>query len=162
MSSDATVRQKYKQTPIYDTMVDEHGIFSSYIDFFVFAACVGYSHNRCEMDNYEGDNEMLWMHFMDKDLYRATAASIAYQHHDDPDALIQPEVQLETLAKYAAGGAEILEQQFGEIAGDPTDAVFNFIQEYDEEEDNETRQTVLGEIMTSFDEEMLNIESSNA
>lgn len=152
--SSAPARQDYKQTGIYDQFVDEHGLFDSYQDLFVFAACVGYANDRCNTTDYEGDSEMLWMHFRNKDLYKAVSAAIAYQHHDDPEALLDTGMQLETMAMYAAGGASVLESEFGDIKGDPTDAVFNYIQDWDEQDDTRSRQTVLGEIMSSFDEEI--------
>ncbi|WP_076610480.1 hypothetical protein [Natronorubrum thiooxidans] len=133
-------------------MVDEHNVFNSYVDFFVFSACVGYAKDRCETQNYKGDSEMLWMHFSNKDLYRAVAAAIAYQHHNDSEALINPELQLKTLTMYAAGGADILEAEFGDIKGNPTNAVLNYIQDWDDQEDNESRQTLLAEIMADFEE----------
>lgn len=151
MSTSATVRQNYKQTAIYDQFVDEHGLFDSYQDLFVFAACVGYAKNRCVTTDFEGDGEMLWMHFTDKSLYQAVAASIAYQHHDDPQALLDTEMQLKTLAMYAAGGAELLEREFGDVKGDPTDAVLNFIREWNDQDDTERRDTLLGDIMSSFE-----------
>ena len=160
MGADATVRQNYKQSNIYIKLVDEYGIFDSYQDLFMFTACVGFAKDRCKTANYEGEKEMLWMHFSNKDLYRAVAAAIAYQHHDDPEALIKPEIQLETLAMYAAGGAEVLEAEFSEVDEDPTDAVLNYVQDWDEQEDTETRQTVLGEIMASFEQESAPEESS--
>lgn len=160
MSSSATVRQKYEQTEIYDQLVDEYGIFDSYVDMFVFAASIGYANDRCVITDYGGDEEMLWMHFSDKELYKAVAASIAYQHHDDPEALLDTEMQLETLTMYAAAGADILEKKFGDLKGDPTDAVLNYIQEWDQKDDTEARQTVLGEIMSSFDQNMQSTESA--
>lgn len=149
MSSGATVRVKYEQSDIYEQFVDNNDVFETYIDFFVFAASVGYANN--EWEDPGGDSEILWMHFTDKTLYKSVAAAIAYNHHNDPDALINPEVQLETLAKFAAGGTTILQEEFGDISGDPTDALLNYIQEYEDREDTESRQTVLENIMNSFD-----------
>lgn len=158
MSNTGKIRQYYTQPDLYDTLTAEHDIFDTKLDLFMFAACVGYAHDRCLTTGYEGtgDNqgEMLWMHFSDKDLYRAIAASIAYQHHADPSALVEPETQLETLAMYAAGGIDVLDTEFSDVKGDPTDAILSFVQDWDENEDTATRQTVLGEIMGSFDDEM--------
>lgn len=152
MSSDATVRVKYEKSDIYEQFVDEYEIFDTYIDFFVFAAAVGYADNRRE--EADGDNEMLWMHFTNKTLYKAVAAAIAYNHHDNPDALIDPEMQLKTLAKFAAGGTTILQEEFEDISGDPTDALLSHIQDREEQEETESRQTVLENIMNSFDSDM--------
>jgi hypothetical protein len=150
MASSTSIREKYEQTSIYEQLVDEHEIINGYVDMFVFAACVGYANERF-IRNYGGDGEMLWMHVSNKELYKAVAASIAYQHHNDPEALLDKELQLRTLAMYSAGGAELLESEFGDIKGDPTDAVLNYIQEWDEQNDTQRRDTLLGDIMSSFE-----------
>lgn len=152
MSSDATVRVNYEQTAVYEQFVDEHGVFKSYQDFFVFAAAVGYAYDK-KGDPGSG-NEMLWMHFTDKTLYKATAAAIAYNDMKTPEALINPEKQLNTLAKFQAGGTTILEEEFGDIEGDPTNALLNYIQEHQTAEDNEGTQTVIEKIVKSFDNDM--------
>lgn len=151
MSSSGNVRQNYEQGPIYEQFTEEHDLFKSKQDLFVFSACVGYANGECRMTDYTGEGEMLWMHFSNKPLYKAVAASIAYQHHDDPEALLEPEMQLETLAMYAAGGADLLDRKFGDIKGDPTDAVLNYIQEWEDQEPTKARQTVLDDIMESFE-----------
>jgi len=114
----ATTRQYYYRHDIYDRMVDEWEVFDSLVDFFVFAASVGYAvSDRPTVNTYtarevQGSTddgtrgEMLWMHFSDKQTYRAVAASIAYQHTGDSAALVEPETQLEVLARYAKAGAE--------------------------------------------------------
>jgi|APHM01.1.fsa_nt_gi hypothetical protein len=152
MASSTNIREKYEQTPVYDQFVDEYEIINGYVDMFIFAACVGYANERY-LRNYGGDSEMLWMHVSNKEIYKAVAASIAYQHHNDPEALLNKELQLETLAMYSAGGAELLENKFGDIKGDPTDAILNYIQEWDDQNDTKRRDTVLGEIMSSFESE---------
>lgn len=154
MSSSQT-RQKYKQTPIYDALVEEHGIFDNYIDCFVFAASVGYSEGRFEQDDYTGDGEMLWMHFSGRDLYRAAAASIAYQHTDDPATLTDPSKQLEVMAKYAAGGAAELEERYGDSKGTPREALLNDIQSQSSEEERGEQNDMLDRIARSFDNEIM-------
>jgi hypothetical protein len=152
MSSDATVRVNYEQTEVYEQFVDEYSVFSSYQDFFVFAAAVGYARNK--HDDPGSGNEMLWMHFTNKTLYKATAAAIAYNHLKTPEALIDPEKQLDTLARFQAGGVKILEEEFGDIEGDPTNALLNYIQDERSEEDDEGTQTVIEQIVQSFDDDM--------
>lgn len=153
--SDSKVRQKYKRTPIYDAMVDEHDIFENYIDCFVFFATLGYDRGRYDATDYTGDGEMLWMHFGSRDLYRATAAAIAYQHTDDPQALVRPETQLEVMAKYAAGGAAIAAEEFGDVAGDPPDALLNFVRSNRDTDSADERDSTLDEIVAAFDDDIL-------
>jgi len=147
-------RQTYKQSEIYETLVDEHDIFDNYIDCFVFAATVGYHEGRIETENYEGDAEMLWMHFSSHDLYRAAAASIAYQHTKNPEALTNPELQLKVLAKFAAGGAEILEEKFGDVKGTSREGILNYIKSHSSEEERGRENEMLKEIARSFDDQM--------
>jgi hypothetical protein len=148
-------RQKYKQTDIYHKLVDEHDIFDNYIDCFVFAASVGYSEGRYDPDDYTGDGEMLWMHFGSQDLYRAAAASIAYQHTDDPASLTDPSKQLEVMAKFASGGADILEDKFGDTKGTPREGLLNYIQTQSSDDEQGGTNEMLERIARSFDDELL-------
>lgn len=153
MSSQA--RQYYNQTAIYDTLVDEHEIFEAPMDCFVFAACVGFAEGRHESEDYTGDGEILWMHFGSRDLFRAAAAAIAYQHTDDPTALTDPSTQLEVMAQYAAGGAAFLEEKFGDAKGTPREGLLTYIQSETSEDERDDQNEMLEQIARSFDEEML-------
>ena len=152
---DATVRQNYRKGEIYNHLVDEHGVFKSYIDLFMFSACLGYSRGEIDKEGYEGDEdtrgEMLWMHFTDKDIYRATAASIAFQETGDPESLMDASKQLEIMAKYASGGADILEDEFGDSAGTPRDAILNMIQSEQTAEERQENTGTLRELEEAFD-----------
>lgn len=137
-------------------MVDEWSLFNTYVDFFVFAASVGYATvDRTtaagyDESDYQGEGEMLWMHLSDKPTYRAVAASIAYQHTSDPDALVDPKVQLEVLARYAKAGVERLNREFGESASTPRDGLLSFI-ENEQPDGNSSPDDLLGDIVASFD-----------
>lgn len=120
------VRVTYEKTAIYEKLVDEHGVFNSYTDFFVFAAALGYNKQRRKSDA-GGDSEMLWMNVSNTDLYRSVAQAIAYQETGDTDVLSDLKRQLEILQKYAAGGAEIMAERFGD--DDPTEDVVRFLVE---------------------------------
>lgn len=102
---------------------------------------------------------MLWMHVGNKDLYRAVAAAIAYQDTGDPESLIDPEVQLSTLNQYAAGGAEIAEREFGDISGDPTDAVLSYIQTNHDPTTQSEQDSIMDEIKSSFNSDTIDTES---
>jgi len=154
--SKTSTRVKYEKTDIYESLVDEYDIFDSYVDFFMFAASLGYSENNPERENYEGENEMLWMHVQNKELYQVVAAAIAYQDTDDPQALVDPEIQLPILAQYAAGGAEKAAEEFGDVAGDPTDAVVNFLQDEHSESTQDEEEDILNQIRNGFDETVFN------
>lgn len=147
-------RQSYKQSPIYEKLVDDHDIFPNNIDCFVFAASVGYSENRYDPDDYTGDGEMLWMHFSSRDLYRAAAAAIAYQHTGDPEALTDPDTQLEVMAQYAAGGAMFLEEKFGEMKETSRDGLLNYIQSHSSPDERTEENEMIKKIAQSFDQSM--------
>ncbi len=127
----ANVRTNYRKTEIYDRLVDDEGIFDSYVDLFIFAACRAYAEGERHQDNYKGDAEMLWMHFGSKDLNRAAAACIAYQTTNDPSSLMDHEEQLDILAQYASAGADILEEDYGEVKGSPLNSLANDVKQFE-------------------------------
>lgn len=127
------VRTNYRKTGIYDRLVDEEGIFNSYMDLFVFAACRAYAEGERHTEDYQGEAEMLWMHFGNKDFYRAAAACIAYQTTEDAGALMDNERQLEIMAQYASAGADILEDEYGPVKGSPLNSLLNDVRSYEPE-----------------------------
>jgi dnd system-associated protein 4 len=158
--SDSTIRQYYHRHELYDKMVDDWDLFNTYVDFFVFAASVGYATvDRTTAAAYDeseftGDGEMLWMHLSNKQTYRAVAASIAYQHTGDPEALVSPKIQLEVLARYAKAGVERLAREFGDSATTPRDGLLSFIE--NEQPSGEAEdEDLLGAIVDSFDQNMI-------
>ncbi|MFB6197808.1 MAG: hypothetical protein ABEI52_05990, partial [Halobacteriaceae archaeon] len=62
------------------------------------------------------------------------------------------EEQIEKLTQYAAGGLEIAEEEFGRTAGDPTDAIVNYIKS---KRETDTYQGTLGEIVKEFNDSIL-------
>lgn len=158
MSSNSSIRVTHKRTPIWETLVEEYGVFDKYTELFVFAACVGYSNDRYESD-YSGESEMLWMHVGNRDLFKAVSAAIAYQHTGDPEALVKPSMQLEIMAQYAVGGAEVLNAEIGSVKGDPTDAVLNFVQDQHDPDREAHQQTELDKILEAFEDDMMETEA---
>ncbi|MBV0926228.1 hypothetical protein KTS45_18635 [Halomicroarcula limicola] len=158
---ESTIRQNYYRHSLYDKMVEEWDLFNTYVDLFVFAGCVGYATiDRTTAAGYdtseyagEGNTqgEMLWMHLANKTTYRAVAASIAYQHTGDPEALVDPQLQLEVLARYARAGIDRLETEFGESASTPRDGLISFIENEQPNGDSQ-QEDILGTIAASFDE----------
>ena len=165
--STATTRQYYHRHEIYEKMVNDWEIFDSLIDFFVFSASVGYAvSDRTTVNAYtekefqgstddDTRGEMLWMHFTDKPTYRAIAASIAYQHTSDSSALVEPEKQLEVLARYAHAGALRLDREFGDAAQPPRDGLVSFIDKFHEADGTAESKDILSRIVDSFDNDMM-------
>jgi len=162
--SESTIRQHYYRHPLYDKMVDEWDLFNTYVDFFVFAGSVGYAtvdrptaagYDEAEYSGEgESQQEMLWMHLSDKQTYRAVAASIAYQHTGDPEALVDPKIQLEVLARYAKAGVEQLAKEFGDSASTPRDGLISFIENQQPSGESE-QEDILENIVDSFDQSMI-------
>jgi dnd system-associated protein 4 len=153
----------YKKSDLYDRVVDEYGIFENSYDFMVFLAVMGYQEGNVVREGYEGDDsngtrgQIGAENFFANDLYRVIASSIAFQDTDDPSALASSELQAEKLAQYAAGGLEIAEREFGQTAGDPTNAIVNYIKSH---QDKDGYQGTLGEIVKAFDDQMMGVEES--
>ena len=82
-------------------------------------------------------------------------ASLAFHDTGNPEALVDSDTQMRVLAQYAAGGLEIAEREFGEVAGDPTDAIVNYIKS---SRDTDTDfEGELERIVKSFDDEMMDL-----
>lgn len=149
---------KYRKSELYDRVVDEYDIFEYGYDFMVFLAVLGYREDAVARENYRGSDsdgtraQIGAENFFANDLYRTVAACLAFQDTGDPATLVDPERQAEALVQYAAGGLDVAEAEFGETAGDPTDAILNYIKSYQE---SETYQGTLGEIVQAFDDEMM-------
>lgn len=146
---------KYKKSDLYNRVVDEYEIFASGYEFMVFLAAVGYRDGTPDREDYRGDGEIGLENLLNRELYRIIMASLAFQDTGDPEALVDVDRQEEILVQYAAGGLKIAEREFGQTAGDPTDAFVNYIKSH---QDTETYQGTLGEIVSAFDDEMLSVE----
>lgn len=151
----------YKKSDLYDRVVEKYDIFENSYDFMVFLAVMGYQEGNVARTEYEGSDaegtkgQIGTENFFANDLYRVIAASIAFQDTGEHAALVDPELQGEKIAQYAAGGLEVAHREFGDVAGDPTDAIVNYVKNQKEED---TYQGTLGEIIKSFDDEMMSPE----
>lgn len=153
---------EYRGSDLYDRVVDEYDVFEHSYDFMVFLAVMGYREDRVDRDHYRGSDaegtrrQIGADNFFANDLYRVIATCIAFQDTGDPKALVDPDLQAERLAQYASGGLDVAEDEFGQTAGDPTNAIVNYIKSHQE---SGTYQGTLGEIVQAFDDEMMSSES---
>lgn len=153
---------QYRKSELYDRVVDEYGVFNSGYDFLVFLAILGYHEDEVDRDDYRGDRdagtkgEIALQNLYANELYRVLMASLAFQDTDDPSALSDSKLQMKILAQYGSGGLRVADSEFGSIAGDPTDAIVNYIQ--DHRDDSEDFQGELGKIVEAFDDEMMDFE----
>jgi len=145
----------YKKSDLYDKVVDEYDVFDYGYEFMVFLAVLGYREGVSEREDYRGNGEIGLENLLNRELYRIIMASLAFQDTSDPDALVDVNRQERILAQYAAGGLKIAEEEFGQTAGDPTDALVNYIRNHQE---TETYQGTLGEIVSAFDDQMMGVE----
>lgn len=123
-------RIRYDRNVAYQRLVDEEEVFSTYVDFFVFCAALGYSRDEKVPQAYKGaEHKLLWSHVEGTELFETVSKSIAYQETEDPDVLDDQERQLEFLAEYAAAGAEIAAEEFETIGDDLVGMVTRFILE---------------------------------
>jgi dnd system-associated protein 4 len=127
---------RYLKTDLYDTLVDDYGIFQYSYDLLVFLAVLGYREGSPVRSDYAGDRskgtlgEIGLDNLYSNELYRAAMASLAFQDTGDPEALVDTKRQMDILAQYAAGGLEVAEDEFGSNVGDPTDAMVSFLKGY--------------------------------
>lgn len=151
----------YRKTELYETVVDEYEVFENYYDFLVFLAVVGYFESNPKRSGYRGDRsdetkgEIGLQNVKSNELYKAIMACLAFQDTGDPDALVDESRQMKILSQYSAGGLEIAEREFGDVAGDPTDAILNYIR--NTEGENPGLGGELGKIVKSFDDEMMDL-----
>jgi dnd system-associated protein 4 len=150
---------RYRQTELYETIVDEYDVFENYYDFLLFLAVIGYRERKPNRSHYRGDRdagtagEIGLQNVYSNDVYRAIMAGLAFQDTNDPEALVDSSKQMKILSQYAAGGLEVAEQEFGDVSGDPTDAILNYI-ERQEDEDPELGGE-LQTIVDDFNDEMM-------
>lgn len=138
---------KYEQTKAYSELAgDDEPVFSSYTSAFMFFACLGYAKNSKVVD--PGGKEELRWEYIEGDAHRSNmAAALAFASTEDPDILLDAERQIEVLREYAAGGAEVAEQEVLDKPGDKLDNTIDFLQrERDTGKGHEARIGVLEEI----------------
>ena len=146
---------KYKKSDLYDRIVDEYEVFEYGYEFMIFLAVMGYRDGKPDREDYRGAGEIGLENLLNKELYRIIMASLAFQDTGNPGALVNVDQQEKILAQYSAGGLKVAEGEFGQTAGDPTDAIVSYIKEY---EGTQMYQGTLGEIVDAFDDQMLGIE----
>jgi dnd system-associated protein 4 len=123
-------RIRYDRNETYETLVDEHEVFDSYVDFFMFCATVGVARGRKHPEAYVGgDNELLGTYVTRNELFDALSKAIAYRESGSPEVLNDQSRQLELLAEYAAAGAEVVAEEVTATADDIVPAIARFVLE---------------------------------
>lgn len=155
---------QYEQGELYETLVDEYEIFEYYYEALVFFAVIGYREGRVKRSSYKGNkadgtkSEASLQNVRSRDLYQTVVACLAFQDTGDPEALVNPKEHKRVVAQYAAGGLEFAKEEFGQSAGDPTDAIINYIKSCDESSGRNEVDGELEKIVESFDDEMMDFD----
>lgn len=143
-------RIRYEKTETYEILVDgDNAIFDTYKDLFLLAASVGY--NRGQWDEDPGtDDEIPWRILRNDPKNLVVAKSIAYAHTEEYEALVDEDLQVELLQKYASAGIDVIRSQVVEQPGDPLDNMIEFLRRNRDMESEEERISVLEEIEEEF------------
>jgi dnd system-associated protein 4 len=143
-------RIRYEKTETYEILVDgDNSIFDTYKDLFLLAASVGY--NRGQFDDDPGkSDEIPWRILRNNPQNLVVAMSIAYAHTEDYEALVDEDVQVDILQKYASAGIDIIRSQVVDQPGDPLDNMIEFLRRNRDIESEKERISVLEEIEREF------------
>jgi dnd system-associated protein 4 len=152
---------EYEKGELYEQLVDEYEVFDYYYEVLVFLAVVGYREDRVKRNNYTGnsgegtDGEAGLQNVHSRDLFHTVGACLAFQDTNDPEALVDPMEHKRVIAQYAAGGIEFAKEEFGQNAGDPTDAIVNYIKSRKNDDGEDEIEGELQKIVDAFDDEMM-------
>lgn len=151
------VNVPYKKTDLYDELTERYGIFEHYYDVMMFLVVLCYREGQPETDDYKGGSDgergsIGIERFHGNSHYHAIVASLAFQRRGDPSAMADAEVHADVIPQYAAGGLDVYEEKFGDIAGDPTDAIANYINSCAEDEDSDQEDDELQTILKNFED----------
>jgi hypothetical protein len=118
----------YEKGPIYESLADDaDGPFESNTRLLVFAACVGHARGR-RVESPDADGEIRWNYISQDKRLSVVVAALAYADHDDPDAILEPEMQIETLRELGAGGARVLTEEVLDRPGSNLDNLIAFVE----------------------------------
>lgn len=142
---------------LYEDLADQYDVFEYPRDVLMFMAVLGYVEGEPKRDDYKGSDDNQGNTriegFYTQEMYQVFGGCLAYQDTGDPDALVDLELQAEVISQYAAGGLEIAQEEFGDVAGDPTDAIVNYINKIAKDRDK-TVTTILKKIRQNFNKDM--------
>lgn len=136
----------YEKNEAYDALVTgDNAVFESNVRLFVFAACLGYAKNR-RVPDPDDNGEIRWAYIGENQRLFAVSASLGYAATDDPEAIISPEIQIDVLTEYAAGGARLLVDEVIDAPGNDLDNLVSFLRQNRDEEQLTEQVGILEEI----------------
>lgn len=120
-------------------------IFESRTRFLIFAASVGYSRDHW-VENHDENGEMRWNYIGQNQRLSVITGALAYAHTQNSDAIFDPDIQIDVLTSYGAGGARILKREVVDEPGNNLDNLISFLEDHRDEEGSEGRIGVLEQI----------------
>lgn len=122
-----------------------NAIFESRTRMLIFAASVGFSRDHW-VENHSEDGEMRWNYISQNQRLSVISAALAYAHTENEEAIVDPDIQINTLTSYGAGGARILKREVIDEPGHNLDNLITFLQDHRNSEDSSQRAGVLEQI----------------
>lgn len=134
-----------KNEAVEELAAGEGAIFESRTPLLVFAASVGYNRDHW-VENHDENGEMRWNYIAQNKRLAMITAALAYARTEEPDAISDPETQIDVLTSFAAGGARILKREVVDEPGRDLDNLITFIEDHREAKATEERVGVLEQI----------------
>jgi len=136
----------YEQNEAYEELSSgEDAIFESNTRLLVFAASVGFARDHW-VENHADEGEMRWNYISQNQRLSVISSALAYAHSEDQDAIFDPDIQINVLTSYGAGGSRILKREVVDEPGDNLDTLISFLEDHRDSEDTSGRAGVLEQI----------------
>lgn len=120
-------------------------IFESRTRFLIFAASVGLSRDHW-VENHDENGEMRWNYIAQNQRLSVITAAIAYAHTEDEESILDPDLQIDVLTSYGAGGARIIKREVVDKPGENLDNLITFLQDQQNAEQSQQRIGILEQI----------------
>jgi len=136
----------YEQNEAYKELSSgEDTIFKSNTRLLIFAASVGFANGHW-VEKYEESGEIRWNYVGQDQRLSVISSALAYAHTENEEAIVDPDIQIDVLCSYGAGGARILKREVVGEPGDNLDNLVSFLEDHQDTEDTSGRVGVLEQI----------------
>lgn len=136
----------YEQNEAFEALSSgEDAIFESNTRLLVFAASVGFARDHW-VENYEESGEIRWNYIGQDQRLSVISGALAYARTENEDAIVDPDIQIDVITSYGAGGARILKREVVDEPGDNLDNLITFLDNHRDTEDASGRAGVLEQI----------------
>lgn len=136
----------YEQNEVFEELSSgEDAIFESNTRLLVFAASVGFARDHW-VENYEESGEARWNYIGQDQRLSVISGALAYAHTENEEAIVDPDIQIDVLTSYGAGGARILKREVVDEPGDNLDNLISLLEEHRDTDDASGRAGVLEQI----------------